>query len=159
MTAGQIEEALDGIVAGSCCTQEECLGTVGVKGVAVLLGDDIESLIPADAFKLPTSSFAHAFHGVFEAIGAVDPFSHRTSLEARAERHTAELVVAVGVVVDPAKGAVYDVALEGACNKAAVAAALPDDFSLLGNLVGDDTIRPRLRELPLALCALRGAAE
>ena len=44
-------------------------------------------------------------------------------------------------------------------NKAAVAAALPDDFSLLGNLVGDDTIRPRLRELTFALRALRGAAE
>ena len=124
-----------------------------------LVGHEGQCLIPADALPLVAATFAHALHGVLEAIGAVDPFSHRTSLEARAERHTAELVVAVGVVVDPAKGAVYDVALEGACNKAAVAAALPDDFSLLGNLVGDDTIRPRLRELPLALCALRGAAE
>ena len=52
MTAGQIEEALDGIVAGSCCTQEECLGTVGVKGVTVLLGDDVERLVPADALEL-----------------------------------------------------------------------------------------------------------
>ena len=52
MSAGEVEQALDGVVAGSRCAQEERLGPVGVKGVTVLLGDDVERLVPADALEL-----------------------------------------------------------------------------------------------------------
>ena len=135
--AREVHEALYRVVAGARRAIVEGLGAVFLKRVRPFLGDDVERLVPRDALELAASALAGSPHGVFQALRAVDPFSHRAGLQAGPERYPPEFRIAVRVVVYPAERAVDDVAFDGACDEAAMAAALPDDLPLLGDLVGE----------------------
>lgn len=109
------------------------LGAVRVKGVLPFFCDDVESLVPADALEFAAAALADALHGVLKALRAVYPLANRTGFQARPERDAAEFLVPIVIVAGPAKCSVHNVAFNGTGRESAVAAALPDDLTLLGN--------------------------
>ena len=136
----QIHKTLNGVVARAGCAIVKGLGAVRVKGVLPFFCDDVESLVPADALEFAAAALADALHGVLKALRAVYPLANRTGFQARPERDAAEFRVPIVIVAGPAKCSVHNVAFNGTGRESAVAAALPDDLTLLGNFIRHDSV-------------------
>ena len=106
------------------------LGPVGVQHAPVVLGDDVDGLVPADALELAAAALAHALERVVEAVGVVDPLAHGATAQAGAQLVVAERVVAGGVRLDPGDLVVLHVQAQGAAAVAVDRAVAPDDLLL-----------------------------
>ena len=103
------------------------LVAIGVDGVLQLIGDGLDSLIPANGLEFSLAALSHSFHRLRQAIGMVQPATHRAAAQA-GTRLEVGITRVVGFHVDDLP--VAHVPLEHAATAAVHVALAPNDLIL-----------------------------
>lgn len=91
ITAAEIEQAPPGsagvderLLARAVLPIERFVAIL-LDGLAKLVGDGLEGLVPGDALESAFAALAHALHRILQSIGTVEALAHVAALEAGAQ--------------------------------------------------------------------------